>query len=434
MNNASQMPPLNVLVIGSGLAGVAAALALSQAGLQVTVFERMPELREVGAGIQLSPNATRLLGQWGVLEELRKHAFQPETGGLRSYQGTVLSRAPPGSIIERIYRSPYLVVHRADLLRILVEAAKERGVLVRLGCEIQSIDFTQACLRLTSGEVYAGDFILGADGDRSVCRDALLGRADPPTATGDVVLRIAVPRQDIDEGHPSWELMQHASVNVWMGPGAHGVSYLLKDDILNMVVVQADEASSHSEVMFGPQPADLDQLKAAFGEWDPALQGLLDVRQADCTKWSLFQVPELSGWRHSSGKFALIGDAAHAILPYLAQGAAQAFEDAGVLGGIFARRVDKRQIPDALAVFEQVRKPRVAVVRERTLAQKQVYSLPTGPAQRERDAKMALGPGEGNPNALADPGFQKWLWGYDAMAEGSRAWSEFMEATKVGDT
>lgn len=220
--------------------------------------------------------------------------------------------------MERIYKIPFLVIHRADLLKVLESAAVRHGVEIKLGCEVASIDFSHPSLRLATGAVYDADVILGADGERSLCRSALLGRPDPPESTGDVVFRIAVARNDIAEGHPSWELMQRASVNVWMGPGAHGVSYLLKDDILNVVLVHSDDKpDKNREVMPGPQRADLNELKALFSGWDPALRGLLEVSESDCTMWTLMQINEVTNWSHPGGRFVLTGDAAHAILPYL---------------------------------------------------------------------------------------------------------------------
>ncbi|KAF3766666.1 hypothetical protein M406DRAFT_15900, partial [Cryphonectria parasitica EP155] len=411
------------------LAGVGSALALKQAGHRVTLLERAPEIRQVGAGIQLSPNATRILEEWGVLEDVLAHAYQPETGGLRAWRdGAVLSPAlPPASKIKEIYRYPYVVVHRADLLEALITAASKHDIALRLSCEVTKLELSQKpAVYLANGDRIEGDVILGADGERSFCRDVLLGRPDPPQPTGDVVFRIAVSRSDIlgDKNHPSREIMQPGSINVWMGPDAHAVSYVLNNsDILNVVLIRKDETQRPEDVMYGPRPASLEELRRAYDGWDPALQALIGVPgETDCAKWNLLRIDDVKNWRHEGGSFALIGDAAHAMPPFLAQGAAQAFEDAAVLGAIFARVSDKMQIPHALEVFEELRKPRANEVKSHTLARKEMYGLHDGPEQEERDGKLALGSVKGCPDELADPDFQKWLWGYDAAADGARAW------------
>ncbi|GKT90205.1 putative FAD binding domain-containing protein [Colletotrichum tofieldiae] len=353
--------------------------------------------RQIGAGIQLSPNATRLLQHWGVFEEVLKYADQLEAGTFRSYRGDVLSQSPPVSHPDLVSKAPYIVIHRADLLRALLE--------------VKEIDFDKPSLRLSTGEVYGADLILGADGERSRCRGSLLGREDPPYSPGDVVYRVSVPTNNITEDHLAWDLKRRSSVNFWMGSGGHVVSYLIQHDMLNIVLVYAEGASG--KVMYGPQRADLEEFRSKISGWDPVLHELVNVEGSVCTKWTLFQIHEPTQWRHESGRFVLIGDAAHAILPCLAQGAAQAFEDAGVLGAIFGQSVGRDQIPDALRVFEEVRRPRASEVRHRTLDQKAMFALADGPDQEERDAKLRAG---------ADYSLFEWLWGYDAAESGREAW------------
>ncbi|KAI1497644.1 hypothetical protein F5X99DRAFT_432823 [Biscogniauxia marginata] len=414
-------PVLSVLVVGCGLSGLASSLALAQAGHHVTVFERSVKLQEIGAGIQLSPNATRQLQHWGVLEEVLKYADRPEAGTFRSYRGDVLSQSPPVSDPKLVSEAPYIVIHRADLLRALLSGAGQHGIEIKLGSEVKEIEFNKPSLTLSTGETYEADVILGADGERSRCRGSLLGHADPPYSLGDVVYRISVPTKDITEDHLAWDLKRRSSVNFWMGPGGHVVSYLIQHDMLNVVLVYAEGAKG--KVMYGPQRADLEEFRSKISDWDPVLHELINVEGSVCTKWTLFQIHEPIQWRHESGRFLLIGDAAHAILPCLAQGAAQAFEDAGVLGVIFSQSVGRDQIPDALRVFEEVRKPRASDVRHRTLDQKAMFALADGPDQEERDAKLRAG---------ADREFFKWLWDYDAAESGREAWKVFTETHENG--
>ena len=207
------------------------------------------------------------------------------------------------------------MIHRADLLRGLLSGTGKHAIEIKLGSEVKEIDFNTPSLCLSTGELYEADLILGADGERSRCRGGLLGREDPPYSPGDVVYRISVPTNDITEDHLAWDLKRRSSVNFWMGPRGHVVSYPIRHDMLNVVLVYAEGAPG--EVMYGPQQADLEEFRSKISDWDPVLHALINVEGSVCTKWTLFQIHEPVQWRHKSGRFVLIGDAAHAILPCL---------------------------------------------------------------------------------------------------------------------
>ena len=256
-----------------------------------------------------------MLQQWGVLEEVLKYADRPVAGTFRSYRGDVLSQSPPVSDPRLVSKSPYIVIHRADLLRALLSGTGKHKIEVKLGSDVKEIDFNKPSLRLSTGEVHEAEVILGSDGERSRCRGNLLGHADPPYSPGDVVYRISVPMKDITEDHLAWDLKRRSSVNFWMGPGGHVVSYLIQHDVLNIVLVYHEGASD--KVMYGPQRADLEEFRSKISDWDPVLHELINVEGSVCTKWTLFQIHEPKQWRHESGRFILIGDAAHAILPCL---------------------------------------------------------------------------------------------------------------------
>ncbi|KAM7196188.1 putative FAD binding domain containing protein [Rhypophila sp. PSN 637] len=429
MPDHNSKPAFDVLVVGCGLAGLASALALAQAGHRVTVFERSEKLQELGAGIQLAPNATRLLAKWGVLTEIMKSAERPVSSACRSYKGDLIAPCLPlHDPVLVTTEAPYIVAHRAYLLRALESGIRQDlpgSVEVKLGSDVQSVDFKRTEIQLADGAVYKGDFILAADGGRSKTRAQFLnfvGNAGAPHAfsIGDVVYRLAVPTEAVlaaGPSHPAYDLATTVSVNMWMGPGSQAVLYPMQRGMLNVVLTH-HEAEDHKP-MVGSQKASIEEFRRKIEGWDHVLQSLTELKGVVCTKWTLFQIVEQERWTLVSdqGRFALIGDAAHAILPCLAQGAAQAFEDAGALGGIFEHPISRDQIPDALKVFEQSRRPRASQVRSRALAQNTMIGLPDGQAQQERDAMLGAG---------GDYGTWKWLWDYDAAEAGRRAWKTFV--------
>lgn len=250
-----------------------------------------------------------------MFEEVLKYADKPVSGTFRSYRGDVLSSSPPVASPELTSEAPYLVIHRADLLRAVLSGVGSLKIEIRLGSEVEEIDFDKPSLRLSTGETYEADVILGADGERSRCRGRLLGRPDPPYSPGDVVYRISVPLKDITEGQLAWELKKQSSVNFWMGARGHVVSYPIQQGILNIVLIYAEGPSD--SVTYGPQRADLEEFRSKVAGWDPLLHELINVEGSVCTKWTLFQIHELKQWRHEKGRFVLIGDAAHAMLPCL---------------------------------------------------------------------------------------------------------------------
>jgi salicylate hydroxylase len=207
------------------------------------------------------------------------------------------------------------VIHRADLLRALQSITGNFGIEIKLNSEVKEIDFNKASLRLSTGEVYEADMILGGDGERSRCRGMLLGHPDAPYSPGDVVYRISVPTKDITEDHIAWDLISRSTVNFWMGPGGHVVLYLIQHDMLNIVLVYNEGAGG--KTMYGPQRADIEEFRSKISKWDPVLHELMNVEGSVCMKWTLFQIHEPAQWRHEGGRFMLIGDAAHAILPCL---------------------------------------------------------------------------------------------------------------------
>lgn len=326
--------------------------------------------------------------------------------------------------MQQAYDAPYLVIHRAAFLGVLVERAIKDGVKIRLGSAIESIDFAKPSILLEDKSSLEADLIIGADGERSFCRDALLGQPDPPHHSGDIVFRTVIPVGKVREDPELNGLLLPPAIHFWLGPDAHALAYALKEDgLLNVVLIRPDYHGA--QATFGPQQADLDQIKVSVQKWDSRFKKLLDHAE-QASKWILVECTDLPYWTHPAGRFTLLGDSAHAMLPYLAQGAAQAIEDAAILSGLLRHMKSESQTPDILSIYERLRKPRAMEVKWRSLATRDVNGMADGPMQRERDRQLSEHqPFDGYPNPLADPVFSMWLFGYNANEEVEKAWSAY---------
>lgn len=291
-----------------------------------------------------------------------------------------------------------------------------------LGAAVTGIDFEAPAVQVKNHPDFVADIVIGADGLKSLCREALLGKPDPPHLTGDLAYRITVSREDMMKFEELRELVDTPAITYWMGPDAHGVGYLLKGgELFNLVIACPDNLPE----LVHTAKADLQEMNALFKDWDPKLRALLSVVE-ETSKWRLQNSEEMKTWSHPSGKFALMGDACHATLPYLAQGAAQAIEDGAVLGALMEKIEHKAQLPDILVIYERLRKGRTTKVVKGSTAYREIFHLPDGARQRERDRQLLdEKPFEGYPNRWKDPVFQPWLFGYDAHAEVEAAWEVY---------
>ena len=214
---------------------------------------------------------------------------------------------------EERYGVPYLHIHRADYHKILVTEAENLGVGMQLGCTVTKVDFEKPSLHLKDKPEFLADIILGADGLKSVCREALVGHPDPPHLTGDLAYRIIVKASDMKKDPLLRDLAEKPAINYWMGPDAHAVCYLLQGgDLYNIVLICPDNLPE----LVNNAKADVQEMRDFFEKWDPKLKALLGLVQ-ETSKWRLQNSEEMETWSHPSGKFALLGDACHATLPYL---------------------------------------------------------------------------------------------------------------------
>jgi salicylate hydroxylase len=211
------------------------------------------------------------------------------------------------------YSAPYLHIHRADYHRVLVEEARRLGVEIRLNSNVTGVNFAKPAVQFGDGTELEADLVIGADGLKSVTREALLGRKDPPRLTGDLAYRIIVKVSDMRQ-HPNLlPLIETPAINYWLGPDSHVVGYRMKGgDLYNIVLCCPDTLPE----MVNTQKADVEEMRGIFGSWDPRLKELLGL-VTETTKWRLQNSEEMDIWSAKEGTFALLGDACHATLPYL---------------------------------------------------------------------------------------------------------------------
>lgn len=335
-----------------------------KAGYDVEVFEQAPMLGEVGAGIQVSANAMHVMDHLGIGNEISRKSVRPAGYVFRLYDsGEVISQFALSEEHERLHRAPYNQVHRADLHELLAGAILAlKPEAVHLNKRVTGFTENDAGVELqfADGTSAAGDLLVGADGVKSIIRDRISGSV-PATYTGDSAWRITVPRENLPDGFMD-EVM-----SVWMGPGKHAVSYWIRNgEILNFVgAVETPKADEESWTAKFPW----EELKADFAGWHPDIQTVLDfVDKTECYRWAMYTRPAIAQW--SSARATILGDAAHATLPYLAQGAAMAIEDGAVLARALRQEDD---LQSALALYERNRKDRTARVVETSFANRSLF-------------------------------------------------------------
>ena len=399
---------MQVLVSGAGIGGMAAALAASRAGWDVRLFERTPAFSEIGAGIQLGPNVVRVLHGWGLANALAAVAASPERFQVRSaVSGQLLGELKLGADIAARYGAPYLTLHRADLHALLLHALRQYpDAKLHLNRAVTS--FSQSAqsvtLQLDAGMVVEGDVLVGSDGLWSSVRQQLLGDGRP-RATGHLAYRAMVRQQDLPEN------LRSQNVTAWLGPNMHVVQYPVRGgEWLNVVaIVQGDVADDFENWNHKPDGTanTTALLKTATGSCT-ALHDLM-MAVPDWRLWVLHDRPSMQGaYQQALGRVALLGDAAHPMRPYLAQGAGMAIEDAAELGHVLKLARDPVfDVPTLLQRYALNRWQRNAKVQERALRNGDIFHA-SGPMRWGRDMALRL-LGE----KLLD---LPWLYGFKSKA------------------
>jgi len=372
----TMMVDRNVTVIGAGIAGLAVAVAMARRGASVRVLERSPEITRVGAGLQISPNGFAVIRALGLDGALRSAGLESRAIELRDYRAG--RRVLRIDLAECWNGFPFILTHRAHLIALLEKEARGAGVDIALGVSIDpaSVD---------------GSLVIGADGIRSATRRYLNG-PEAPLYTGQVAWRAMVAGNAAPEAH------------VWMGPGRHLVTYAPDPRLRNIVAVEERERWVGEG---WDRKDDSSNLRAAFADFAPEVRRWL-ARVDDVRLWGLFRHEVAARWH--DGRFALVGDAAHPTLPFLAQGANLALEDAWVL----ARCLDRLPQRDALAEYQKLRHGRAARVVAAATANSRNFHL-RDPVLRSVAHNLLRIGGAIAPNAALKR--LEWLYGFDATSD-----------------
>ncbi len=374
-----------VIVAGAGIGGLTTALALKRNGFRVIVLEQAERLQETGAGIQLSPNASRLLIALGLRDRLLPHVVVPQAVRVLSAgNAREIVRIPLGDMAAQRYGAPYWIIHRGDLQAVLSSAAaQELDISLKLGMRME--DFVThpngVTVSARSGITAWNEFghaLIAADGLWSTSRERL-GFREPPRFSGRVAWRALVPAAEVPAE------FREPLIHLWLGPDAHLVHYPVKGGkVINIVVITADDWNAEG----WSEPASRIDLLPRLGaaRWAPAARALVRLPEA-WLKWALFERRPLMNWTQDAA--ALLGDAAHPMLPFLAQGAAMAIEDGVVAAQCLARRPDDAAA--ALRTYTAIRRGRTRRVQRQAARNGAHYHLKAVSAMLRNAAMGVMG-------------------------------------------
>jgi len=383
-----------ILIAGGGIGGLSAACCLLEAGYSVDVFEQADKLGEIGAGIQLSANAMHVLNHLGVGSDILAMSVRPEAYVFRLHDtGEEVGRFALADEHRRLNGAPYCQLHRADLHAALAARVQDLKGTVHLSARVTGFEESadEIIVRLADGRSATGDLLIGADGVKSAVRRQLAG-PDNAVYTGDAAWRLTIPTDSLPGG------FMPPVMSVWMGPGRHVVCYYLRAGrVLNFVgLVETDEVSEESWNARFPWA----KLKRDFEGWHPDIQTIIDLADKDeCFRWSLFYRPPIDNW--SGRRVTLLGDAVHATLPYLAQGAAMSIED----GAVLTRALGLcRSVPEALALYQRNRIERTSKIVKISGANRDLFHM-----RDQNELRRAFKGREEGASRNA------WLYSYNAL-------------------
>lgn len=422
------------------MGGLASALALAKAGhTDITVYESAPGLGFVGAGIQLAPNMARILDRLGCWKQIAAEAVECSDTSIREGSTDKELGHVKLDYVEKTYGYPHMVGHRASLAGALYDGClKEKAITFKLGSTILEAKFAgrpSFKVNPVTGEPYRVevDVLLAADGVKSATRVAMLkerGEASDAKDTGQAAYRIMLTRDQLKHDPELLALLDADSVTRWIGEKRHIIAYPIHNkQIYNISTAQPDDNFAAAPSATYTTKGSKEQMLKVYEDFCPKIQRMLNlVPEGEVVEWKLRVHDPLSTW--VSGCAALVGDACHPTLPHLAQGAAQAIEDAAVLGVTLApnRIADHKPetINKALKLYEKVRKDRAEALVELAAENGRAMHLGSGKAKEERDKIFAaLKTGKGPvPDKWADADVQRMIYGLDVVKEAEKACQE----------
>jgi salicylate hydroxylase len=392
------MTKLKVLVAGGGIGGITSVLALRQRGVDCQLFEQAPAFGQVGAGLQVSSNAARVLLRLGLGEALKRVATYPEGRDYRGWDTAErLYYTPLGQRAEDYFGSPYYCAHRADLLDVLLSGLGDHGF--RLGSRIERVDQDAkgVTITLADGSTERGDILIGADGIHSTVRAQLFGK-ELPRYTGNVAWRGLVPAERVAH------LDLGSVVGVWMGPNRSIVQYYVAAGrTFNWIGISRSAPPARESWL---AEGRIEDCLAEYDGWHSTIRTII-AATPKVLRQALYDREPLPDWQ--VGRIVLLGDAAHPMLPFYAQGAAQSIEDAYVLAGCIAAAQDRPL--EALARYVKLRQPRTAWMQGLSRTEEELYQMNDAAAIRERNARMRA---NRSPDTAKFPPEQERLYSYDA--------------------
>jgi salicylate hydroxylase len=390
-----------IAIIGGGIGGLTAAVALHQRGIEIEVFEQSAKIAEIGAGVALTPNAIKAYRALGLEADLAAIGFEAEYQVVRQWNdGNVISRVPRKGAYTREFGAPYLTMHRADLVAVLRRSLPDH--VFHLGARCQEVETgdKSARARFADGREIEADIVVGADGIHSVVRRSLFG-AEAPRFTGIVCWRGLVALDAMPPGN------SYSDGTMYLGPRGHVIYYLVRGGKLINFVAHVENNAWTGELW--TQECDRSEVMETYAGWHAPLLPLLAAADR-YYKWALYDREPLDCW--SKGRATLLGDAAHAMLPYLGQGACMAIEDGCILAAVIAQMPD--ELGGGLQRYERLRLPRTRRAVLGARARGEEMHLATPWAQLKRNVKMALHHRIGGDKTGIQLG---WLYNYDVATE-----------------